>query len=137
MIPLLGTAFRAGMLAAFLLLMTVAFTACGGDGVQSGTESNEGDPRITEVRTAVAGSGGVDGGGVPRGTVCDGSPSPTASANASGTAGTGGTAIATGTGAATREAAASATPSLTGTPCPSATGFSAGSVSPSATTAAR
>ena len=62
MIPLLGTAFRAGMLAAFLLLMTVAFTACGGDGVQSGTESNEGDPRITEVRTAVAGSGGATNG---------------------------------------------------------------------------
>ncbi|MCC6388694.1 MAG: hypothetical protein IT302_15065 [Dehalococcoidia bacterium] len=113
MISLMGSAFRAGMLAAFLVLMTVAFAACDDGDTPTGTESNEGNPATVEVRTAVASSGGVNGGGVPRGTVCDDTPAATASATASTTA------------AATR------TPAATPTPCASPSAANGGSATAS------
>ncbi|MFN8507866.1 MAG: hypothetical protein U0547_09905 [Dehalococcoidia bacterium] len=113
MISLMGTAFRAGMLAAFLVLMTVAFAACDDGDTPTGAESNEGNPATVEVRTAVASSGGVSGGGVPRGTVCDDTPAATAAATTSATA------------------AASRTPTATPTPCPSPSPAAGGSATPS------
>ena len=112
MIALMGTAFRAGMLAAFLVLMTVALAACADGDTPTGSESNEGNPATVEVRTAVASSGGVNGGGVPRGTICDDAPSPTPPANTTATA------------------KASATPSATATLCPSPSTAAGGGTTP-------